>query len=120
MKLIGLIVSALAATASATCVDYPLRFRINGDSSQGSRNKSCEWVARKDTANRCALDGVSAACPVTCGACDSCVDTTVLLRFEYNGRFVRRSCDFVGRVPKKLNERCEASGYTCRSTCGMC
>ena len=34
-------------------------------------NKFCEWAARKDTKNRCAVAEVSANCPETCGSCDA-------------------------------------------------
>ena len=31
--------------------------------------KSCEWVARKDTENRCGMDEVRFLCPLTCDMC---------------------------------------------------
>ena len=49
------------------CVDTTERFFIPGDSMSVSR--SCAWVARKDTATRCAMDGVRFRCPLTCGNC---------------------------------------------------
>lgn len=112
--------TAVTASPTAECVDSPLRlkFRVNGN----MLTRSCEWAARKDTNNRCSLIG-DAACPVTCGACSVCADPDPLLikfRFDYNGRSIARNCDFVGRIPAKVNGRCAATGNICRQTCGKC
>ena len=106
------------ACSYASCVNASTRLKIVVGGNIVSR--SCTWVGRQDTTNRCALAGVSAACPNTCGTCDSCVDTTARFRFTYNGQSIVRNCDFVGRVESKVEGRCAASGYVCRSTCGGC
>jgi hypothetical protein len=111
---------APTATPTKACVDSPLRLKINRDGNQISRY--CSWVAQKDTNNRCALDGVSAACPITCGTCSTCEDPVDSLRFKftYNGSEIVRNCDFIGRVPGKEFGRCNQSGNICRSLCGTC
>jgi hypothetical protein len=85
-------------------------------------SRYCEWVGRKDVTNRCSLQGVSAACPVTCGTCAICADPGPNLRFsfDYNGKTISKNCDFVGRVPGKVWGRCDASEKICRMTCGAC
>ena len=100
------------------CVDSALRLKIQEGSEKISR--SCVWVGRKDVKNRCALDGVAAACPVTCGTCSVCEDPDALLRFrfEYDGVSIVRSCDYAAR--KSTNLRCAAMGDVCRKTCGKC
>jgi hypothetical protein len=50
------------------CADSTLRFKFayNGN----ERFRTCEWVARKKTIERCsAVEGISATCPLTCGTC---------------------------------------------------
>jgi hypothetical protein len=81
--------------------------------------RSCAWAARKDTSNRCSLIG-DAACPALCGTCSVCADPTIRFRFDYNGKTIARSCEWVGRVPEKVSGRCAATGNICRQTCGKC
>jgi hypothetical protein len=42
----------------------------------GIVTKKCEWVARRNTENRCGFPGVSAACPVTCDSPKTFVSVT--------------------------------------------
>ncbi len=106
------------------CLDSLLRLKIPtaGTKPKAKIARYCTWVGNKDTINRCALPGVSAACPVTCGTCSSCEDPDDELRFKftYNGQKVMRNCEFVGRIKKKVKGRCKRSEYICRSTCGYC
>jgi hypothetical protein len=100
------------------CSDSPLRLKINKDGSIITR--SCAWVARVDTTMRCNLPGVSAACPVTCGSCDTCADPELRFKFTYNNNNIARSCEFVGRIESKISGRCASSQNICRLTCGIC
>lgn len=105
------------------CLDSPLRLRIStaGTKPKTEISRYCVWVARRDSKSRCALPGVSAACPATCGTCNSCDDPVDLrFRFKINGRKVLRSCDFVKRIKFKIPGRCKRSNNICRSTCGYC
>lgn len=103
------------------CVDSPLRLRfLNNKGEYISR--SCQWVGNKDTFNRCALDGISAACPVTCNTCNICEDPVPSLKFKfmYNNKLIRRNCDFIRRIPSKVKGRCRQSDNICRKTCEVC
>ena len=106
------------------CYDSTLRLKIlNLNGKMVSR--SCEWVGRKFSKKRCALnDGaVAAACPVACGTCDVCEDPPsgkegVRFRFDKDGTTLRRSCEWVTREATRL--RCFLTGNICRKTCGSC
>ena len=103
-----------------SCVDSLLRLKILD--TDGSRiSRSCEWVARRATLQRCALPGVSAACPVTCGTCSTCVDPEAPMRFKFSKDGVDtiiRDCGWV--AARSTNMRCGYSENICRSTCGRC
>mmetsp|Transcript_9571 Transcript_9571/g.12042 ORF Transcript_9571/g.12042 Transcript_9571/m.12042 type:complete len:201 (+) Transcript_9571:58-660(+) len=108
---------------SRVCVDSTLRLKIPtvGTRPKPFVSRYCSWVGNQDKKNRCALPGVSAACPVTCGACSACKDPDELrFKFKYNGKTMVRNCDFIGRLEKKVYDRCTASDNICRSTCGSC
>ena len=51
----------------STCVDSTARLRIEYKNRLMIRG--CNWVGKKDTVRRCAIDGVDEACRVTCGVC---------------------------------------------------
>ena len=106
-------------TTNNDCVDFGNRIRF--DIGNGSKiSRSCEWAGNKSTTQRCAYDGVSEACPLTCGTCDSCVDTPSSLRFKFqkDGEMVTRSCDWVTR--KQTAARCTQTDNICRAACGVC
>ncbi len=123
---VALIVSTPTPTTpnvpTSTCVDSTLRLKIVKDGAKITR--SCGWVSNRDTANRCKLPGVAAACPVTCGACNSCVDPVpganagLRFRFLKDGRYINRDCSWVARKDK--TNRCKLISNTCRATCGVC
>ena len=110
-----------APTSSPTCNDSSLRLKIRGSNGKYI-SRSCTWVSNKDTINRCGLEGVSEACPSTCGTCNICADppSSLKFKFNYNGRLVTRKCDFVGRIPSKVFGRCSQSNDICRATCNAC
>lgn len=109
------------------CVDTPLAIKFITDGMDGVHD--CEWVAEEDTETRCALIGVSAACPLTCGTCTSCVDPETS---EYGFKFgfikanrgggpdgrIYRDCGWV--KSRDRNNRCELTSDICRSTCKVC
>ena len=98
-----------------------MRLKVPDPHNEANRvARSCEWVARKNTDERCALDGVSNTCPKTCGTCVTCVDSTLRFKFVYNDVYIARSCEWVTR--KNTSERCAISGMagTCRETCEFC
>lgn len=62
-------VSSMCPATCGTCnirIDGTARFRLNYNGVNITR--SCKWVAKKRTAEKCLLDGVSNACRVTCGS----------------------------------------------------
>lgn len=69
MKLIHLILAILPAAIMAEDLpdchpDATGRFKIDG--TEGSELKFCEWAARENTEERCAIEKVAWQCPVTC------------------------------------------------------
>ena len=49
------------------CIDGTARFKLVYNDRKITR--SCEWVAKKQTSQRCTAAGVSGACRLTCGSC---------------------------------------------------
>lgn len=100
-----------------TCEDSSLPFKVNIGGKFKSR--TCSWVAKARSTSRCALDGVSAACPSTCNTCSSCVNSPLSFKVEIDGKFQRKRCKWVG---KNRMERCKLPGVdsTCRSICKVC
>lgn len=109
-----------APSVSDQCVDSPLRIKIPVDDQMVAR--SCEWVARKKTDERCAILGVSDTCPSACETCGTCSDSPLRIKFLMEGetKKIARSCEWVART--KTEERCLIDGMadTCRATCGSC
>ncbi len=106
------------STPRPSCNDSTLRFRLTYNGRKISRD--CSWVANRSTTERCNVDGVAAICAESCGACDTCDDSTNRFKFEYNNQKIRRSCKWVGN--KKTKERCKIVGIkdACRLTCSAC
>ncbi len=104
----------VALPSEVTCDDSLLRLKLYYDGGKISRD--CSWVARKDTKSRCKIEGISAACPSTCGTCSTVEDTTLRFRLQFNGQ-KSRNCDWVGRKDSRV--RCAVTGVfeACRSTC---
>lgn len=103
---------------SPTCNDTSLRIRFRLSTGKWTR-QTCQYVAQ-DPSNRCKLNGVSKACPSTCGTCGTCVDTPLRYRVSLNNRWRWKVCKWVRRA--KRNARCKIPGVadTCRQTCGTC
>mmetsp|Transcript_20956 Transcript_20956/g.25783 ORF Transcript_20956/g.25783 Transcript_20956/m.25783 type:complete len:360 (-) Transcript_20956:265-1344(-) len=104
----------------ATCEDSVIRFKVDYNGDGQYKPQSCIWVARKETATRCAVDGVSEICADTCEACATCADSTLRLKIPKDGKKIARYCTWVAR--KFTNKRCGYEGVAeaCRSTCGTC
>jgi len=107
-----------SSTLCEGCTDGSLRFKIFKDDGT-KRMRSCQWVVNKPS--RCALDGVTSACPSTCGSCYNCQDST--LRFKVvkpDGRKIMRSCEWVANF--NTFGRCSIDGVAqaCRLTCDSC
>lgn len=49
------------------CSDGRARFSLKYNGA--TRRRNCEWVANKNTAERCAIEGVADACRATCSSC---------------------------------------------------
>jgi parallel beta-helix repeat protein len=98
--------------------------------------KPCDWVARSNTSERCALEGVEDTCRQTCGSCvgstvapaatpsaapvsvssGSCVDSP--LRMMVDGR--SRSCVWVARTNTESRCALENVASHCPVTCNAC
>jgi len=105
-----------------TCQD-DLNFRYEG--------KSCKWVARNKTRQRCNITWkdkkIKDHCPMACGKCsnegesykdDDCSDDK---NFRYKGR-QRWKCSFIGKDTNNLSRRCQKRSIAkaCPVTCGTC
>ena len=121
--------TAFAQTSSPTAWCYDSDIRIKVKELGVVKSRSCEWVSRRSTSQRCGLanGAMAAACPVTCGTCTTCVDPTSGLdgiRFRFNKTVdgevtsIVRSCDWVAR--EATRNRCYLTGNICRKTCGSC
>lgn len=94
------------------CVDNP-EFLLNG-----IEHKSCAWVAKQKTDERCTKPGVLAACSATCNP--SCATTTLDCtddtEFKLNG-VKSKNCEWVAK--QKTDGRCKKLGVmdSCRRTC---
>ena len=77
------------ANLCSACEDVDIDFEIISiQDIFGPTMRSCRWVEEADTADKCQLLEVIAACPSTCGLCDKvylseCEDSTG--RFRING-----------------------------------
>mmetsp|Transcript_12794 Transcript_12794/g.15662 ORF Transcript_12794/g.15662 Transcript_12794/m.15662 type:complete len:256 (+) Transcript_12794:1877-2644(+) len=100
------------------CSNASLRFKVK--KSDGRKiMRDCDWVSTKP-GNRCKFDGISSACPFSCGTCDVCEDST--LRFKItksDNRKIMRDCDW---VTTNSENRCTFNGVSdaCRVACGNC
>jgi len=110
--------SSSPSASPGGCVDYNNRISLLKNGNRITRN--CEWVSNKKTQTRCNYTGVSAACPVTCGSCSTCVDPDPSIKFKFlnGGRFIKRNCEWVAR--KQTSLRCSLTNNVCRATCGAC
>ncbi len=93
------------------CVDSPLRMIL-----PNRKRRGCDWVANS-IQSRCLVPGVASHCPLTCGTCNECVDSSrrFMMRF---GEL--KSCAWVKR--NRTERRCavEDVARTCHATCGRC
>jgi M6 family metalloprotease-like protein len=109
---------ATPAVSALTCIDSPLRFKVDVDGNGKGRFKYCSWVASLPS-ERCILYGVSSTCPFTCNSCSSCADSSLKFKVSINGKDRTKQCKWASKRPKN---RCamEYVSDTCRSTCGSC
>ncbi len=63
--------SANNSPPNPPCKDSTERFEVDGVNQNGSAKKSCEWVRRWNTVEKCTDEVVRKFCPETCGACPS-------------------------------------------------
>lgn len=99
--------------------DSPLSFKVTKNNGQ-IKMRDCLWVKRRDTINRCLLDGVASMCPHTCDT-GVCVDSEARFKVVWNGRKKSRDCIWVAN--KQTVQRCrDIPGMmdTCRMTCNNC
>lgn len=106
------------SSGTSNCNDSSLKFKIqlNGR----TRTRSCTWVAKKKTIQRCAKDDVSTHCAETCGSCSTCQDSIIRFKLPWNGRVIARTCTWVAK--KNSFKKCSVDGVsdTCRETCQQC
>jgi len=100
------------------CEDSPSRFKFPKNGKLVT--KSCEWAARKNTIERCAISGVGETCPLTCETCETCADSPLRIKISIEGEMKTRSCEWAEK--KNTIERCAFDGMaeSCRVTCGSC
>lgn len=99
------------------CSDSMVQFIVDSNNATAA-DKSCEWVARKNTEMRCSIPGIAETCRSTCDNC--CSDSAVTFSLTFNGNELVKTCEWVARM--NTEERCavpEAS-YNCPKTCGTC
>ena len=100
------------------CTDSTLRIRITYQNRFVTRD--CTWVANKSTYQRCRVEGVSGHCPVTCGTCSTCIDSTLRFKLTWKDKYITRDCIWIAN--KATWNRCKVEGVSesCRVACGTC
>lgn len=100
------------STSGLSCSDKTERFEITSVTIKNT-SRSCKWVKRKSTENRCKIAEAKMNCRNTCNNC--CADSTQ--KFFLNGK--RRGCNWVKRKPNKIEKRCGKTDVTinCPDTC---
>jgi len=103
---------------NSTCDNTSLRFKVAWNGKRIMRD--CSWIGNKATIQRCKVEGVSAACPVTCDTCNTCADTSLRFKVAWNGKRIMRDCSWIGN--KATIQRCKIEGVAeaCPVTCGLC
>ena len=113
--------STPSITIQTSCIDSTLRFKLKWQNKRITRD--CIWVGgnKLTTSKRCAVDGVAAhSCPLACGTCSSCVDSTVRFKLTWQEKKIHRECEWVKN--RATYNRCKVDGVSasCRATCGQC
>ena len=101
------------------CSDSVLKFKLFWKGRR--RGKDCSWVGRNSNkiSEKCAVEGVSAHCSRTCKSCDSCVDSTVKMKFPLKGKMRKRKCTWVAKDPTQRCGVVTGISDSCCSTCGQ-
>ncbi len=117
-KLVIFIALQLITYGNASCTDTRNFFEFK------NKFKTCKFIGKKKTTERCTEPGVQYHCPVTCGTCDeittTCTDSPLMFKIKQQGNKITRSCEWVMR--KDTVSRCALPGVSekCPSTCGTC
>jgi len=77
-----------ACNTCSVCDDSPLRLRF--EYKERIMDRSCRWVANRDTDVRCGVDNMSGTCRATCGTCSNLPALTELYH-STNGDSWRRN-----------------------------
>ena len=114
----GVCDSSAQTTVGLPCVDSPTRFTIKSE--YNSLIRSCSWVAKQDTTNRCFLPGVQENCPKECG-CESCDDDSSE-KFEiiFPAVDLKKSCNWVANQDTATRCALPDVSNVCKFTCGNC
>ena len=92
---------------------------VNRFATTGTTTRTCAWVARKLTAERCADAIIRSNCKATCNACPVvCNDETE--RFHVPEKNKIKSCEWAAKLYTK--ERCaiDTVAKKCPVVCGLC
>ena len=103
------------------CLDSPYKFKTMRPSDRKRIIGTCTWAAQKPS-KRCEWKRVSSFCPLTCNACDKCVDAIGKFQFYMKPTHTYLSAKKCRWTQKAPTQRCNIDGmkFTCRSTCGNC
>jgi len=98
---------------ATTCFDDDPNFQLNG-----VEHKTCDWVAKQKTEERCKKPGVMAACRRTCNPACATVDVDCTDDEDFRlGGLKAKTCEWVAK--QKTDQRCLKTGVmaSCRRTC---
>ncbi len=112
MKIYYMILFTIFATLSEACRDSTYRFRYNG------KFRSCDFVARHNTAFRCEFFGVKFHCPQTCSTCNICGDSPIHFKIVSEESFFYRSCQWVRNQDTENRCLINRVKFECPVTCG--
>ena len=102
---------SLAPVSSAYCTDSKLSFDTKTSNGNVIKSKTCKWATSK---RKCGFDYVASHCPITCDACDQCIDSKADFYLEKEKK--PTTCADI-----EQNECAEKEvADTCKVTCGSC
>merc|ERR1740124_1307325 len=103
-----------SSTPSTFCEDSIFNFKTFDESDTKYLNK-CKLIENEDIDKVCGYKGVGSHCPVTCGRCDRCADSSLDFKLTKNA-------DKFTSCVEQMKEDCGTKGvfHTCRVICGLC
>jgi len=107
-----------------TCNDSTMRWNLPAELNK-MKKRHCAWTARKNTATRCSIPGVSETCRLTCKfGDDCCIDDTDFTFPMISDPTKEQTCAWIlkNNVETRKSNYCGNAGIaaSCPESCGTC